>query len=476
MLQTIRDGSKGWMTWFIVGLISLTFIIIGAGNYLSDQSSANELVTKINGIKITKRSVERRAKRILSQTKSKGIDLNLQTAKQQALKEIIQEAHLISAAVKQGFVVSDQQVVALLQALPDFHEKGEFSHEKYKSILAQLEYTEAEFHQEIRQAILIEQLRQALRQTTFTTPEMLSRVLQFENQKRSFDFVLIPNSLFKKEIIVPDSEKMAYYKSHSAQFMTPQKVKIQYLELNRETQSEEIFSKKADELINLSYDHNDSLSFIADKLTLAIKTYPEWIDQNGSYPSFLNHPKIMAALFSEEVLAGMNSEVIQIDENRYIVFRVVDYKKPAQKEFSSVKSEIEARLLTELSAKKAQATSAQWVLAIQKGENWKQVTQQYPLKWESISEVSRSTSNLPLPLIEGVFKLPKAIYPKINVKALTLNEDYQAIVILKKVIDIPAEQTVEQQKQLETQLGYYTAQLEFDLFSGADEKNHSPDR
>lgn len=466
MLQTIRDGSKGWMTWFIVGLISLTFIVIGAGNYLSDQGSADELITKVNGIKITKRLVERRASRILNQAKSQGLDLNLQTAKQQALKEILYETHLLDKALKQGFVVSDQQVANLLYTLPDFQEKGRFSHEKYRHILAQLEYTEAEFYQEIRQSVLIEQLRQALKQTAFTSPEMLSRVLQFENQKRSFDFALIPNSLFKKEIIVSEPEKMAYYKSHAAQFMTPQKIKIEYLELNRNTESEEVFAKKADELINLSYDHNDSLSFISDKLALDLKLYPEWIDQNGAYPSFLNHPKITAALFSEDVLAGMNSEVIQVDENHYIVFRVVEHKKPTQKEFLLVKPEIEAKLLAERLAKQAQAVSSQWALAIQKEVNWKPNIQQYPLKWESINEVTRD-AKLPIPLIENVFKLPKPTQ-KPSVKALTLNDEYQAIVILKKVIDVPAEQTVEQKKQLETQLGYYLAQLEFDLFSGSN--------
>lgn len=471
MLQIIRDGSKGWITWVIVGLISITFIAIGTGNYWSSEG-ANEVVAKIEGKKITKGEVEKLMKRMMNQNPA-AFEQNpdLTKLRQEALKALTDNAVLVNAAVKRGFVVSPQQVVDFLNTVPDFQDNGRFSNEKYKNILARIDYTDAEFRQEIHNMLLIDQLRQAFRQTAFIIPEEVSRALQFEHQKRDFDFIIIPNSLFEKEVHASEADILAYYNTHLNQYMTDEKVKVEYLLLSKNAQeSEEAFAKKADEFIKLTYDQNESLAPAADKLELTIQKSGDLLKTNNTQAAPFNNPKVITAAFSEEVLGQMNSDVIQLEENQYIVLRLLEHHKPKQKALAEVQSDIQKRLIAQGAAKKAEAFSLQWLAAIKKGENYKawEPAKSYHLKWESAKDVSRATASMPMKIMDEAFRLPKPVSDKALAKHTVINDAYQGIIVLHKVKNDPLNtQALDQKKHLETQLGHYVAQLEFDLFTKA---------
>lgn len=468
MLQSIRDGSQGWITWVIVGLISITFVAIGTSSYISGQS--DEVVVKVEGRNIKKWEVEKLVKRLMSQnTKVDAQPIDLNRVRAQALKALTDNTILVNAAKKQGFKVSTLQVVHFLNTVPDFQEKGQFSLEKYRNILAHLDYTDAEFRTEIQNAILIDQLRQAFKNTSFKMPQDLTRAVSFENQKRDFDFMIIQNSLFNKEIEISNAQIEAYYKNHANQFLTQEKVKVEYLELKlTDVALEDAFSKKADELIKLTYDHSDSLLPASDKLELTIMHSPWLTKENQDVLAPFKNPKVLEAAFSEEVLGHLNSDVIQLDSKHYIVLRLVEHQKPKQKDLAAVKSEIEKILIEQAAAKKSEQFASNVLSAIKKGDNYKnfEEVKKYNLKWESVQAVARDNQNMPHKLLQEAFRLPKPIKNKIVANAVALNGDYGVIIILNKVMDGQlTEVDAEHQKTLETHLENYAAQLEFELFS-----------
>jgi len=475
MLQSIREGSQGWITGIIVGLISITFIAIGTSTYMNTQSS-DEVALVVEGKKIKKWEVEKLAKRIMISKQAQSLDWN--QAKIQALKALKENISLKNAAIKQGFTVSDQQVLHFLKTIPDFQENGHFSAEKYKNIVAHLEYTDKEFRNEIKNAILIDQLKQAFKHTTFKTEPELKKVLSFENQKRNFDYLIIPHDIFKKDIKITDTQLKDYYKNNISAFLTPEKVQLEYLELkapeNLNNSSadnaalDQAFLKKADQLINLTYDHSDSLIPAADQLGLSIQKSP-WIMKGAIQTTeVFSNPKVLAAAFNQEVLGAMNSEVIQIAPKHYIVFRLAAHQKPHPKPFNTVQSEIEGIVLGQIAEQKAKALGQQLVTLLKKNEDIKnnEVIKKYNLKWESLQGVSRMQAALPIKLLEEVFKLPKPANHKLIPQTFELASGYQAVVILHKVAEGEVvDLNPDQKKVLETELENYASYLEFELFA-----------
>ncbi len=470
MLQSIRDGSQGWITWVIVGLISITFIAIGTTSYMSGPS--DDVVAVVQGRKIKKSEVDKLAKRIASQnTTVDPQSIDLKKVKIEALRALTENTILVNAAKKQGFKVSTQQVAAFLNSVPDFQEKGQFSPQKYKNILMQIEYTDLEFRNEIENALLIDQVRQSFKNTSFKMPQDLLKAVNFENQKRDFDFVLIQNSMFNKEVNISNAEIETYYKAHLNQFLTDEKVKVEYLELKLKDASleEEAFAKKADELIQLTYDHSDSLLPAADKLELSAQQSP-WLAKNNpaQVGAPFNNPKVLAAAFSDEVLGHMNSDVMQLDPKHYIVLRLAEHQKPKQKPLAEVKVQIEKILTEQAAAKQAHQFASKVLAEIKKGNNYKnlEALKKYNLGWESVQAVARNNQSMPSKLLEEAFRLPKPVQNKVTANAVALTQEYRAIIILNKVVDGQlVDLDSENKNSLGMQLEKYAAQLEFELFA-----------
>ncbi|RNC76796.1 peptidyl-prolyl cis-trans isomerase SurA, partial [Piscirickettsiaceae bacterium NZ-RLO2] len=58
MLQNIRDKSKGWGTWLIVGAVAAGFIGMGASSYISSSASKSQTVATVDGQKISSAEFE----------------------------------------------------------------------------------------------------------------------------------------------------------------------------------------------------------------------------------------------------------------------------------------------------------------------------------------------------------------------------------------------------------------------------------
>ncbi|MCH7881502.1 MAG: SurA N-terminal domain-containing protein [Proteobacteria bacterium] len=96
-------------------------------------------------------------------------------------------------------------------------------------------------------------------------------------------------------------------------------------------------------LSNLAYEQSDSLLPAAEQFDLEVQT-SDWFDRNtGSGIAF--EPAVRKHAFSDDVLSqGLNSEAIELADNRVVFVRLNQHRSASQKSLEQVRGEIEQRL------------------------------------------------------------------------------------------------------------------------------------
>lgn len=131
----------------------------------------------------------------------------------------------------------------------------------------------------------------------------------------------------------------------------------------RRQKAEKLFADAAETFTNLVYEQPDSLKPAADQLKLQVQESP-WIARGAAdVPAPLNNPRLLAAIFSDDVLKNKrNTEAIEVGSNRLVAARLIEHRPAAMKPFDTVSADIRKRLLMQeaqrLAVKEGQARLA----------------------------------------------------------------------------------------------------------------------
>jgi peptidyl-prolyl cis-trans isomerase D len=106
----------------------------------------------------------------------------------------------------------------------------------------------------------------------------------------------------------------------------------------------------------------------ADDLKLSVQN-TGWIGRSGKNSNkLLNSPKLMQAVFSEDVLKNKrNTEVVDVGDNTLVAARVVDYKAASARPFDEVSAEIGKRLAQEQAAQMASKQGREMLAKLKQG-------------------------------------------------------------------------------------------------------------
>jgi peptidyl-prolyl cis-trans isomerase D len=237
MLQSIRDKSKGWLAYVIVGFISIPFLFWGIQQYLG---VGGELVAaKVNDTEISLRdfqqTLQQQQQRMRSMLGGKVPAEMLQgTAIQQSvINNMVREELLSQYALSEGLRISDNLLLEEVAKLEPFLENGVFSKQKYERLLEQQRLTKSGFEHQVRTGMQLEQFQRALTVSSFIPSSSEKDFLGLKGQKRKIDYVILD----KKQFIAsspPSSEKIKkYYKENQQEFLSEERVKINYIILDQ---------------------------------------------------------------------------------------------------------------------------------------------------------------------------------------------------------------------------------------------------
>ncbi|MDH4096113.1 MAG: SurA N-terminal domain-containing protein [Betaproteobacteria bacterium] len=143
------------------------------------------------------------------------------------------------------------------------------------------------------------------------------------------------------------------------------------------------FAESAEAFSNIVYEQSDSLKPAAERFKLPLRT-SGWLTRIATPEAgVLGHPKLLAALFSEDALkARRNTDAVEVSPSVLVAARVVEHVPQAQRKYEEVRAEIEARLRADEATGLAQRAGEAKLQALRKGED-------AGLNWSAPKAVSR---------------------------------------------------------------------------------------
>ena len=236
MLQNIHDKAKGWVAYAIVGFIAIPFTLFGISSYLGGSDSL--VAAKVNGEEIpvqgVQNSVLQQRQRLTQMFGGKlPPSFNDASLKKQALEQAVNEALVRQEAESNGYRASNQEVYDSIVEIPAFQKEGVFNTDTYERLLASQRRNKAGFETEIRQSLSNQQFTRALSDSAFLPKAEADRYQRLQNQTRVVETYTLKPADYAAEVKVNDDEVKAYYDSNTSKFMTPEKVKLSYIELKQ---------------------------------------------------------------------------------------------------------------------------------------------------------------------------------------------------------------------------------------------------
>ncbi|AXM95479.1 SurA N-terminal domain-containing protein [Pseudomonas plecoglossicida] len=254
MLQNIRDNSQGWIAKTIIGLIVVLMALTGF-EAIFQAATHSQDAAKVNGQTISLNELSQAAdmqRRQLMQQLGKDFDpalLDEKLLRDAALKGLIDRKLLLQGAEDAKFAFSEASLDQVILQTPEFQVDGKFNADRYDQVIRQMGYGRMQFRDMLAEEMLIGQLRTGIAGSSFVTDQQVDAFARLENQTRDF-----ASLTFKADpaVQVSEDEVKAHYDQHAKEFMTPDQVVIDYVELKKSAFFDQV--KVTDEELKAQYE------------------------------------------------------------------------------------------------------------------------------------------------------------------------------------------------------------------------------
>jgi len=257
MLQKLRDKTSGWIVTVILGLLMIPFLFVIDNSYLGGVGAQN--VAKVsappswwrsapswwpmsflwNHHEISVEDFRTRFEQVRMDAREQQGDnfdpreFETTENKLAVLDQLIDEQVVRLAAEDARIVIGDEAVRNYIAAIPAFQRDGKFDPEQYRLVLAQSQppRTPAMFDQVVRTSLQQSIIPTALAQSGFATKGESERLLKLLGETRDVEFAMLPAPEADTSA-VDDAQVKQWYDAHSRDFMQPESVSIEYVELD----------------------------------------------------------------------------------------------------------------------------------------------------------------------------------------------------------------------------------------------------
>ncbi len=130
------------------------------------------------------------------------------------------------------------------------------------------------------------------------------------------------------------------------------------------------------QLADAALQNTTDIDVVARKAGLTVLEVPAFsrIDGGGALGKV---PAVIDAAFSQDVLDGRLSPIVEVEKGRGVVLRATDHKLPQQKPLDAVRTEVVAAWKKQRGVELAAAAAADAVKRLQAGESWDAVAKSF---------------------------------------------------------------------------------------------------
>ncbi len=234
LISSIKKKSTGFVAYFIVGLIALTFIVTAL--YGIDFMGSGQAVAKVGDKEISKTEFLKNfvpQQRNLQQQLGADYSADIENIlKQTVIDQMVNSQILFQYAQNHGYVTTPKEVQTNIAKNEVFYKEGKFDVDQYKKILRLNGYSVQEYEASQFQQLTQEQLRSNIEKSAFVTDFERKNVTSLLNQERKFDYLEIPVKVFSDQVSITDSMLKDYFDKNQDRFIKPMKVSVDFVELN----------------------------------------------------------------------------------------------------------------------------------------------------------------------------------------------------------------------------------------------------
>ncbi len=174
----------------------------------------------------------------------------------------------------------------------------------------------------------------------------------------------------------------------------------------RKFEAENLYFDYAERLAQSAYENSASLTPAAEALGLTVRT-TDWVTRSGQLPAPLDAPKVMNAVFSDDVLTeGHNSELIEVGPQRAVVLRVAEHEAAGVLGFDQNRETIESDFRRANASELAAQTGAKFLGELESGSgNLSALAAEQAWPIEAPGKIGRNDHTVPAEVLAKVFDL-----------------------------------------------------------------------
>ena len=233
MLDKFRSYAQTKAAQVILALVLIPFALFGIDSYLN-QAGNNLSIAKVDGYKITlpeyNRAIENVRNRIMSE--GKKVDPAMFDSfefKESVVDGLITKQLINNDIKKSKFKITDLQLSQYIIGMPEFQKDGKFSQELYDKVLQNNQLNPKKFEENIRNDLLIQQVRDGLRKLTFIPPNNLTETLKATSQQREVTVAEFKTKEYMVKASVNEKDMQAFYDKNKSKFLAPEQVKAEFV-------------------------------------------------------------------------------------------------------------------------------------------------------------------------------------------------------------------------------------------------------
>ncbi|MFT5662977.1 MAG: peptidyl-prolyl cis-trans isomerase D [Gammaproteobacteria bacterium] len=176
-------------------------------------------------------------------------------------------------------------------------------------------------------------------------------------------------------------------------------------EIRTETAESNIFDL-SEGLANLAYEQSNSLVPASEALGLQLQT-SDWFDISSG-EGIASESKIRSIAFSDDVFRqGLNSEAIELSDNRVVFLRLNEHKPAAQKGIDEVSEQIDVIIRQRKGREESKEVGKQALAALSSGRSLDDIAGDWSASIVDSGFIARDTSELDIELERLAFAMDK---------------------------------------------------------------------
>jgi peptidyl-prolyl cis-trans isomerase D len=174
----------------------------------------------------------------------------------------------------------------------------------------------------------------------------------------------------------------------------------------KRNEAERLFNNAQDQLADAALQNATDIESVAKKAGLTVQDIANFSRNDGG-GALGKVPAVIDAAFSQDVLDGRLSPIVEVEKGRGVVLRATDHKVPQQKPLEAVRTDVVAAWKKQRGVELAAAAATDAAKRLNAGESWDAVAKNLGITGPAPKFISRSDQDVPLEIRTTAFRAPK---------------------------------------------------------------------